>query len=174
MRELYWNYYTQIKMDEYYYSTYLVSTSKIEFWINFFILTISFAGIAFWSIWSSLWVLWAIILAIFQIVSVTKHILPFSKRISALNYLLPDLARLANEVERDWGRIELHELSDSEINELIFSYRNTSDKLMEKYARSDLLPENNAYAKRAEAKRVAYFKQKYNIIPIENVEEVYM
>ena len=173
MREVYWRHFTQLKMDEFYYTEYQTSSARYMFVVSILTNTISIVLIVLWSFFDHLSALWAVVIGVMQILNMVRHQLPFSRRIDALKHFLPDLARLLNEVKRDWGRIYLEELAESHINDLIYSHEQRYADLLDKYAVGGLFLENKRFAKIAEARRIDYFKGQYGTEPLETIEEVY-
>ena len=172
----FWNFFTQMKMDEYYYARYQDSSAKWERNLTIATCIVSFGGIALWPIWETLWWLWAIIIAAAQILSAIKHLLPFSRRAIVGAYFLQDFGYLINEVEYAYGRILTGQLKDDdEINDIEMGLKKRKSVLLSKYAINEafLMLITRRFEKAAEAKKDDYFRQRYGIEPLKKNEEVY-
>ena len=66
--------------------------------------------------------LWATLAILMQIVQVFSPLSPFVKLDSELDYFLPDLNRLLDDVSHDWRTLELQNLSDKQIAAKIKKY----------------------------------------------------
>lgn len=154
MRNEFWNMLIEIKRCERYYWHYKIHSEKVLRGLNAFIGFASCAGIASLAIWKNLWFIWGAIVAIAQALGAIQHLLPYSKQITSISYLLPDLDKLINEINYVWGTID--ELSDKEINDLIFKYRNEFVDLESKYVGNTFFPEIPKCSRKSDNETDAY------------------
>jgi len=135
----FWNMFFDIKKTERYYWHYKIRSEKLQRSINAFLAISTCTGVASLVIWKQFWFVWAGIIAISQIVGAIQYLFPYSRQIVTINFLLPDLNKLINEIDHTWGTIG--NLNISEINDYIFSYRNQLDDLTNKYIGDTYFPQ---------------------------------
>ena len=125
------------------------------FWNNavqFFLLATALSGVAGLWIWSKIPDIWAIVVGVSQVLGAVTYLFPQAGQIHSLNYLLPELQELLNQIEHDWNMIDLQNPpSDSELNDLILMYSNKYAELENKYLSGTPFPRKKKIIKYADA-----------------------
>lgn len=165
MRELYFELYTRLVYNKFYFEQYRSSASRANFIICFIACITSVSGISGWIKLNQLSVVWAILIIIAPIFNAVSKYLPFNKRISAVNYFAPELDSLIDKVEEDWRSInyENSNITDHGINELIGEYSKQFTEMNHRYLKDDLFPDNQKLAQKAEVERDKFFSNKYGV-----------
>ncbi len=101
-QQKYWNQLKELKVHVYYAQHYAVKQNKYDQIINIFLAISSSSSIAAWALWKEYQFVWAFIIAASQVVTAIKPLLPYKKRLSALNKLGDMLSLIALKAERDW------------------------------------------------------------------------
>ncbi len=158
MREQYWAYYTGTKYELLYFYEYLNDSYRWLRYLESFLAVISSSSVAAWAVWNRLPLLWAVLIAASQVAAAVKQYLPYSKRITALNELLPRLDTVINRIERDWFLVDKGSLTDAQINELIFSYKKECTDLANKYLIGVYFPAREDLGKAAQGKTECLFE----------------
>ncbi|WP_312644011.1 hypothetical protein [Hydrogenoanaerobacterium sp.] len=168
MREKYWAMYEELVTSKYYYWHYRATSTLIDNIVNGVLCVASAVSISSWLIWNKLPWLWACIISISQVIGAVRHLFPFSRQISAVNLLNPELDLLINEVDYDWDRVD--NLSDGEISRLTFEYQEQFIMLENKYIGSAYFPRNHRCETKAVSDRKAYFFQHYQVTESNTLE----
>ena len=162
MIDKYWNMYVDCKIAEYYYSRYSLVSKRWDTGISAFCLIASASSISAWYIWKQCPMIWAVIIGISQIVSICKSLFPFSHRVAAAEYILQDLGPLVREIDTTWG-FDGCGISDSEFGRLIQKYESRRDDIENRFAPSNLFPENQRIHKRAQESAAKYFESRFHV-----------
>lgn len=149
MRDKFWKLYEEVIRSERYYWHYQQRAIRIDRGIKIFLAAASLSSVAGLWLWGAFPHIWAIIAAFAQVISACSYLLPYSARITATKNLLPELQHILNCVGRDWDR--LIDLSDDEINDLVFHYQEQMAQLENRYASGGLFPVCSAVEKKAES-----------------------
>lgn len=150
MREKYWELYERIKYSERYYFYVRESAMNTDRLIKGFLVIASLSSIANLGLWGRIPFLWAIVTVIAQAISAIAYLIPSSYQATAINYLLPELDHLLNQIDHDWDRINiLQELSDTEINDLVFQYNEEFSRLENKFIGNIQVAPNSKCVKKA-------------------------
>ena len=64
-------------------------------------------------------------------------------------------------MEYDWYKVEGGDLSESEINALLFSYKKEYSHIESKYLKEEILVENEKYKNKADDKTEEYFQNNF-------------
>ena len=158
MRDKYWAYYTRTKYELQYFYAYLNDSYKWLKYIESFLAIMSSSSIAAWAIWSEIPFVWAFIIAVSQVVTALKQYLPYSKRIQALNGLLPKLDNVLNRIDHNWFNVENGQITDEQINDLIFNFKKECADLSNKHLTGIYLPERDDLRKSAETETECFFE----------------
>lgn len=163
MRDRFFNLYVDIKVAERYYCHYV---KRSVIWNNIITaigLITSAATISSWAIWGSLSLVWAVAIASSQVLTVLRPLLKSSARLSAAKYLIPEMARLLDDLSSTWDELNyVHIYSDLEIHEIMQKYMQRYTDVREKYAPSELFPEKPYLLKRAQVDAQHYFSIQYH------------
>lgn len=158
MREKYWNYYTTTKYELLYFYEYLNNSYKWLRSLDSFLAVASCSSIAAWAVWDEIPVVWAVIIAASQVVSALKQFMPYSRRIQALNDLIPRLEGVVNRIDHEWFKVDSNELTDDQINDLIFSFKKECTDLGNKYLTGVYFPDREDLRSAAQNKAECFFE----------------
>lgn len=161
MQEKYWKYMVQIKAWIFYLDVYAEDSYKWDKRINVLGAIASSTSIAAWAIWQQLSFLWSVIIAISQVLTAIKSFLPYSKRLKVLVPFMEDLKFLYNKVEYNWFKIASGELTEEEINELLYTFKNEFTNIENKNLKEETLLENEDFKKIADKKTDLYFTNNF-------------
>ena len=155
MQEKYWNYMVQIKAWTFYLDIYAEDSYKWDRRINIYGAIASSSSIAAWTIWRNWSFIWAAIIAISQVLTAIKQYLPFGRRLKYLQPFIEDMKLLYLKMEYDWYKVAAGELSETEINGLLYSYKKEYSGMkcregIEKMVRIFLKQPNENYMKKQE------------------------
>lgn len=122
----------------------------------------SSAAIAAWANWTQYAFVWGTIVVICQVIGAAAEIFPFQERISALSSLLGQLSILYVDIESNWRKVYKGELTEPEINDLIYSFEKQWTIVDNKYFTSDALRQNDKMKEKAQAEADKYFITLFN------------
>lgn len=161
MQEKYWRYMVQIKAWIFYLDLYAEDSYKWDKRINIFGAIASSTSIAAWTIWSQLSYVWSVIIAVSQVLTAIKSFMPYSRRLKILVPFMEDLKFLYNKIEYNWFKVASGELSEDEINELLYAFKDDFASIENKNLKEETLLENNKFKIIADEKTDVYFKNSF-------------
>ena len=161
MQEKYWRYMVQIKVWIFYLDLYGESSYKWEKRINVFSAIVSSTSIAAWAIWQQLSFAWSFIIAISQVLSAIKGFLPYSRRLKSIVPFMEDLKFLYNRMEYTWFKVASGEMTEEEINEILYEFKNEYTNIENKHLKDETLLENEKFKKKSDMKTDAYFENNF-------------
>lgn len=161
MQEKYWKYMVQIKAWIFYLDLYAEDSYKWDKRINVFGAIASSTSIAAWAIWQELSFLWSVIIAISQVLTAIKGFLPYSKRLKVLVPFMEDMKFLYNKIEYNWFMVASGEMTEEEINELLYTFKNEFSNIENKNLKEETLLENYDFKKMADEKTNLYFENNF-------------
>lgn len=170
MIDKYWNMYVDAKIAEYYYSRYSLVSKRWDTAISAFCLIASASSISAWYIWEQYPALWAVILGISQVMAVCKSLFPFSRRVTAAEYILQDLGPLVREIDTTWG-FDGSGISEQEFRRLIQEYESRRDAIENRFAPANLFPANSKIHKQAQESASKYLESRFHADPAEKVSQ---
>ncbi len=91
MRDAFWGTLHDIKFKEFYLENYSAYAGKIDTFFSILTGLTSAASIAGWGIWQQFSWIWITLLAASQVAQVIRPLLPYSRRLTALKYLIPEM-----------------------------------------------------------------------------------
>jgi hypothetical protein len=142
--------YCNLVKAKYYFQFYKTNAALIDRIISIIIAVISSASVASWLIWQRWTFVWAAIIALSNLLTILKPYLPYEKRVSAVNYMLPELKIIINDVEHYYNIIVTENVSDSDINNHIKTFRQKYTELENKFIDIAIFPDNPHIAAQAE------------------------
>ena len=148
----------QIKAWTFYLDIYAEDSYKWDRRINIYGAIASSSSIAAWTIWRNWSFIWAAIIAISQVLTAIKQYLPFGRRLKYLQPFIEDMKLLYLKMEYDWYKVAAGELSETEINGLLYSYKKEYSGIESKYLKEEILVENVKYKNKADIKTEEYFE----------------
>lgn len=118
----------------------------------------------FWSIFQSLSALWACLIAASQLAQAAKDLLPWSQRLTALEYFLPDVRSLLLDIEDTWNRIDFNDeqWDTNAINEKRSQYDHAYGELEAKYIGLFDFPWSKAINEEATTETNIFFNNRYH------------
>lgn len=161
MQEKYWRYMVQVKARLFYLDMYEENSYKLDKYINMISAIAASSSIGAWVIWQQLSFLWSIIIAISQVINAIKIFLPYSTRRKVTISFLGDLKLLYNKIEYNWFKVSDGELTEEEINEMIFTFKDEYTNIENKNLKEETLPENERFVKIAAQKTDQYFENNF-------------
>lgn len=161
MQEKYWRYMVQIKAWIFYLDLYAEDSYKWDKRINIFGAIASSTSIAAWTIWSQLSYVWSVIIAVSQVLTAIKSFMPYSRRLKILVPFMEDLKFLYNKIEYNWFKVASDELSEDEINELLYAFKDDFASIENKNLKEETLLENNKFKTIADKKTDVYFENNF-------------
>lgn len=99
----------------------------------------SASSIAAWNLWSAYPLVWSFLIGCAQILQLIKPLFPFSRRLQALEFVIPDIRKLADDIENDWNRLSSQQ--DSAFAEPLASYKARYTEIESRYFGSDSVPD---------------------------------
>lgn len=138
MRDQFWTLFYRIKFSSFYLPMYQRRIQIINNILDALSLLTSAASIAAWNIWESFPLIWSILLASAQVSQLIKPLLPYSKRLQALKFIIPELRDLADEMTSAWNH--LSPLPDSDFSNDLESFQRRYTEIESKYLGSDSTP----------------------------------
>ena len=151
----------QIKAWIFYLDIYAENSYKWDRRINMYGAIASSSSIAAGAIWKEWSYVWAVIIAISQVLTAIKQYLPFGRRLKYLQPFIEDMKLLYLKMEYDWYKVAGGDLSESEINALLFSYKKEYSNIESKYLKEEILVENEKYKNKADDKTEEYFQNNF-------------
>lgn len=151
----------QIKAWIFYLDLYEENSYKWDKRINIFSAVASSTSIAAWAIWNWLSYVWSVIIAISQVLSAVKSFLPYNNRLKAIVPFMEDLKFLYNKIEFNWFKVSSGELTEEEINALLFNFKNEFTNIENKSLKEVTLLENEDFKKIADGQTDLYFQNNF-------------
>ena len=161
MQEKYWKYMVQIKAWIFYLDVYTEDSYRWDRIINIVVAIASSTSIAAWAIWKKYSFVWSIIIAISHVLTTIKGFLPYSKRLKMLVPFMEDLKFLYNKIEYNWFKVASGDLSEDEINELLYSFKDEFANIENKNLKEETLLEKDNFREIADRKNDAYFANNF-------------
>ena len=161
MQEKYWKYMVQIKAWIFYLDVYTEDSYRWDRIINIVVAIASSTSIAAWAIWKKYSFVWSIIIAISQVLTTIKGFLPYSKRLKMLVPFMEDLKFPYNKIEYNWFKVASGDLSEDEINELLYSFKDEFANIENKNLKEETLLEKDNFREIADRKNDAYFANNF-------------
>ena len=159
MRDRYWSMYTEKRFNYSYYWHYRDLSPKIDFWLKAITTFTTGAGVACLLLERNAPIIWTILIVLSQTYQAIQHLLPFQERIIKVNYFLPPLQRLLNDIANDWEHIDKY--NDDKIAELIYKYQNAYFELTDQYLASYPFPQREYCKKKANEEMKNYINYHY-------------
>ena len=151
----------QIKAWIFYLDVYTEDSYRWDKIINIVVAIASSSSIAAWAIWQIYSFVWSIIIAISQVLTTIKGFLPYSKRLKMLVPFMEDLKFLYNKIEYNWFKVASGDLSEDEINELLYSFKDEFANIENKNLKEETLLEKDNFREIADRKNDAYFANNF-------------
>ena len=163
MREEYWNMYVSMKHKTYYFKHYSILLYHIN-WVIIGVCTLfSVTSITTWLVWRYIPWAWGILTAFVQVLQFLHTFMPFTKRATALQYMLSQLDTLMIEMEHDWRTINIEDYQDPKISKLIKGHKRTYSNLSIQFTSDISMPYNKLCDKKAEKECKNFFFYYYNL-----------
>lgn len=162
MRDRYFRMYECAKYKECFYSAHGDRADRLYFIYSFVTVFVSIVSVLVWSISESKPSLWAIVIAIAQFAQALSSKLPWANQIVALKYLMPELARLSLDIDRDWLSIDIEGYDDKKILNLISTYEERYKAIEKQFTEGiKFSRKNKCVLREAEKDQRIYFYSRY-------------
>lgn len=161
MQEKYWNYMVQIKAWVFYLDIYAESSYKWERRIDIFSAIASSGSIAAWTLWEDFSYVWAFIIAVSQVLTAIRSFLPYSRRLKFLVPFIESLKLLYNKIEYNWLKVASGDLTEEEINELLYNFKEEFTNIENKNLKEVTLVECRKFQEIADNKTNLYFTNNF-------------
>jgi len=161
MQLRYWNYMVQLKAWLFYLDGYSDESYRWQKRVDVFLAITSSSSIAAWVIWNKYSFVWAFLIAVSQVVTAIKPHLPFAKRLELLCKASNQLQVLFNKAEYNWYKVSNGELSEDQINDLLFDFKKQYTDTVDKTLDEASLPDKEHLRTVADTKTEEFFKDAY-------------
>jgi hypothetical protein len=104
---------------------------------------------------------WAVIIAVSQVMNAIKEFFPYNKMLKLLPPFLGEVKSFYIKVEKDWYNVAGGEMTEDDINTLLYSYKEEFSGIEGKYLKDEVLIEKTRYMKEADQKTDFYFKNNF-------------
>ena len=151
----------QIKAWIYYLDIYVEKSFLWDRRIKVFGAVASSSSIAAWTIWKEWSYIWGVIIAVSQVLTAIKDYFPFGRRLKILKPFIDELIILYIKIEYDWFKVAEGEVTEKEINQLLFDYKKQFSEIESKYLNEEILIENLEYRNLADQKVTKYFENNF-------------
>lgn len=158
----YWNQLKELKVHVFYIHGYAVKQNRHDQIINIFLAITSSSSIAAWALWKEYQFLWACIIAASQVVAAVKPLLPYKKRLSALNKLGDVMSLLSLKAERDWFFVSEGKWTEEEIHSKWAELKEDALAAENKCLLGMTLPKDRNVLASAEKEAELYLSSTYN------------
>jgi hypothetical protein len=156
-QERYWSELYQLKVHINYIELYTADSNKIDQMMKIVLAISSSASIGAWAVWRDLSFVWGSVIASSQIIVAIKPYLPFKARLKAYSSILHELTELFIHSEANWYEIASGVRDEKAINKALTTLRLQKQKILKKYLVSEIIPDNQKKAQKAEERALAYF-----------------
>ncbi len=160
MRDRFWAMYSETQFTYFYYWQYRDLSQKIDFWLRIISTFTTGSSVVAILLKKATPIIWTVLITISQAYQSLQHLLPFQERMTRVDYFLPPLQKLLNEIRRKWEYIDT--LSDEEIAELIYKFRNEFISLEQEYIGSYPFPHRKCCKNKADKSLKEHFDYHYN------------
>lgn len=157
MRQRYWNKMTQMKFHLIYLGYHYHESVNRERIINTILAIISTGSLAgLFFVPQHQWVL-SVVLGLAQVVSAAKPCLPYASRVADLDKGLVALNVIYENVEKQWKKVDLNEMSEDEINDSLYSFQKQWEEVDGSILKGDSLSRKQKYIDMADNEKNQYF-----------------
>ncbi len=156
MRDQFWTLFCRIKFTSFYLSHYQRRVKTINNFIDSVSLITSASCIAAWNLWDTYSAAWSILVGAAQVLQIIKSLFPYSKRLHALVFIIPEIKELADQAETLWNHLASE--SDSAFEEPLSNFRSRFTQIESKYLGSDSIPTKSRLSEKAMKETELYFR----------------
>ena len=161
-QQKYWNQLKDLKAHVYYVQHYAVKQNKRDQIVNIFLAITSSSSIAAWALWKEYQFVWAFIIAASQVVTAIKPLLPYKKRLVALNKLGDMLSLIALKAERDWYHVAEGDWTEEQIHNKWADLKEEALSAENKCLNGITLPKDKSVLSIAEQETDLYLNSTYS------------
>lgn len=158
IQDQYWSYMHQVRFAIFYLDLCADWAYRIDSAIKAFSAIVSSSCIAAWAIWQKLMNVWAIIIAVSQVINAVKAYLPYSARLKNIEAGQKSMKLLYSKMEFNWFLVQAGELTEKQINELLYEFKKEYVEIESQSLKGDVLLKNETRRKEAEAQTNSYFE----------------
>lgn len=156
----YWKGMVHLQVHIHYLESFQLRYQTILRRIEYFLAITSSASIGGWAIWHQHAVVWAVIIAGSQVLNAIKHILPYSKRLTVIQGVLPELNKLLLDAESRYYAVSNGLLTDEEIHNHTIDTKRNKDHIATRLD-EHALPDDKRLLAKAEERANTYFDEMY-------------
>lgn len=160
-QEQYYLQMAQYKFSLIYWSRYATRIQTISRFIKISLAVISTISAATWANWNSTGYVCSILIIASQAVAVIYEYLPFPQRINELLKLTTALTPIYNNMEKEWFTVSNGELTDKEINQLLYDFIEKWRREDAKYFQDESLPVIKGVKLKADQEKNEYFRNRF-------------
>ncbi len=160
MRDRFWAMYSETQFTYFYYWQYRDLSQKIDFWLRIISTFTTGSSVVAILLEKATPIIWTVLITISQTYQSLQHLLPFQERMTRVDYFLPPLKKLLNEIRRKWEYIDT--FSDEEITESIYEFREKFISLEQEYIGSYPFPHRKCCKKKVDISLKEHFDYHYN------------
>lgn len=162
MRDRYFYMYEDIKYKECFYAAHGDRADRLNCAYSLFTLAISIISVFVWGISKSMPALWASIIALAQFAQVLNSKFPWASQMTALKFLMPELAKLSLDIDHDWLLSDVEGYDDAKILHLISTYESRFKALEDQFTEGvKFSKKKQSILDEAEKEQRAYFYSRY-------------
>ena len=158
MQKQYWSYMYQIRFAIFYLDLYADRAYKINHAIRTISAIASSGCIAAWAVWQELKYVWAIVIALSQVINAIKDFLPYSARLKNIEAGQKSLKLLYSKIEYNWFFVQNGELSEKQINELLYEFKREYTEIESHCLKEDVSLKNRRRREKAQKQTGSYFQ----------------
>ena len=155
----FWDMYQRTIFVRCYYHRYREKKNLLKNIVGVFLIATSLAGFSGLWFWEKIPHIWSVVSLIAQLVSAAAYLFPFSEDIQSLNYLIPELQSLEYVIDRDYSRLSF--FTDDEIIKKVYSYRERTLALEQKYTNSAHFPFDDKCKEKADIDKLAFIQERF-------------
>jgi hypothetical protein len=159
---VYWQEFTQLKLDTCYVRDYRDSIARWETVAAAIRAVTSSSSIAAWVIWRKYAFIWAALIAASQVADALRDVFPFRKRRQALSGWSNALNRLFVDAQRDWDNISAGSISNTKIAACTHQLRQKIQRYEETYVPDGLVRKQTIF-EAAQKEMETFFRTRYPI-----------
>lgn len=166
IKDRYWAMLDQHLMEYEYFNHYLLESKRNETIAK---IVASFSGsagvvsLAIWNMqfWDKVEFIKPLILSVSGLAAFVSQFLPYSKRAAVAAEVVPELWGAYLQSERDYQQVRHGDLSNDQVNELLYQYENSYHEIKKKHCVDALFPQSKKVKEKAEEITNDRMKQRF-------------
>lgn len=163
MQNRYWNYMKQVKFVIDYLDLWSENLYRKDMSIKVFSAIMSSSSIAAWAIWQKYAFLWALLIAILQVINAVKAYIPYGTTLKNIASSQKNMKLLYNKMEHNWFQVQSGVLSEAQINEMLYDYKNEYVEIENEIFKDGVHLTNKKLVKQADDRTNTFFENNFII-----------